>query len=67
MDKGLKWFMIHKIDPDIDTERMFIKESLESAGVISDVQEVQFVSPVLGTNFDKDSFFTNGKLFVIWL
>jgi len=67
LDEGIKWFITHKINPDIDTERNFVKESLQSAGVIADAQEVQFVSPMLGENFGGDQFFTNGKLYIIWL
>lgn len=67
LDEGIKWFITHKINPDIDTERNFVKESLQSAGAIADAQEVQFVSPVLGTNFSNDPFFTDGRLYIIWL
>lgn len=66
-DEGVKWFVTHKINPDIDTERIFVKKSLQSAGVIVDAREVQFVSPVLGTNFGNDPFFTNGKAYVVVL
>ncbi len=67
LDEGSKWFIIHKINPDIDTERTFVEESLQSAGVIAKMQEVQFVSPVIGTNFVNDPFFTDGKLLIIYL
>ncbi len=67
LDEGIKWFITHKINPDIDTEKTFVEESLQSAGVISSVKEVQFVSPVLGTNFSNDPFFTNGRLYIIQL
>jgi len=67
LDERIKWFITHKINPDIDTERNFVKESLQSAGVIADAQEVQFVNPILGTNFSNDPFFTDGKLFIIRL
>ncbi len=67
LDEGSKWLIIHKINPDIDTERTFVEKSLQSAGVIVKMQEVQFVSPVLGTNFINDPFFTDGKLFIIYL
>lgn len=67
LDKGIKWLFTHKIDPDIDTEKQYIKDTLESAQVIEDIQEIQFVNPILGSNFGKDPFFTNGKLFIIYL
>lgn len=67
LDVGLKWFVTHRISPDIDTERAFVKDSLESAGVVARLREMQLVDPVLGTNFAEDAFFTNGKLYVIVL
>lgn len=67
LDEGIKWLVTHRINPDIDTERLFVKDSLQSAGVVQDWQEIQFVNPVLGKNFSKDPFFTSGKTFVILL
>ncbi len=67
LDVGFKLYVTHRISPDIDTERTFVKDSLDSAEVVSSVREIQFVAPVLGTNFAKDAFFTNGKLYVVVL
>lgn len=66
-DQGYKWFLTHAINPDLDSERAFVLNSLESAGVVSSVQEVQFVSPTLGTNFADEPFFTDGKLYILYL
>jgi undecaprenyl-diphosphatase len=66
-DKGIKWFITHKISPDIDTERTFVKENLQSTGAIENVQEIQFVKPVLGANFSNDPFFTYGRTYIIVL
>lgn len=65
LDTAIKWFVTHRINPDIDTEKLFVKDSLQSASVIDNVQEIQFVDPVLGQNFSNDAFFTNGKLYVV--
>lgn len=65
LDVGIKWLITHRISPDIDTERVFVMDSLQSAGVIARVQEIQFVNPTLGKNFNNDAFFTNGKLFIV--
>ncbi len=65
LDTAIKWLVTHRINPDIDTEKNFVKESLQSANVIGAVQEGQFVDPVLGQNFSNDAFFTNGTLYVI--
>ena len=67
LDQGIKYLITHKINPDIDTEKEFIKNNLELAEVVTNSQEVQFVKPVLGENFSNDPFFTNGKLFIIYL
>lgn len=65
LDTAIKWLITHRISPDIDTEKSFVKDSLQSASVIENPQEIQFVDPVLGTNFSSDVFFTNGKLYIL--
>ncbi len=65
LDTAIKWFITHRISPDIDSEKLFVKDSLQSSGAVDGVQEIQFVDPVLGQNFSNDTFFTNGKLFII--
>jgi len=65
LDTAIKWLITHRINPDIDTEKSFVKDSLQSASVIENSQEIQFVDPVLGTNFSNDAFFTNGKLYIV--
>lgn len=65
LDTAIKWLITHRISPDIDTEKSFVKDSLQSAGVIESVNEIQFVDPFLGRNFSSDEFFTNGKLYLI--
>lgn len=67
LDTAIKWLVTHRINPDIDTEKFFVKDSLQSANLVGAVQEVQFVDPVLGQNFSNDAFFTNGKLYIIRL
>ncbi len=67
LDQGYKWFITHNINPDIDSEREFVKNSLESAGVVSSAQKIQFVHPVLGTNFANEPFFTDGKIYILYL
>ena len=67
LDQGYKWFITHNINPDIDSEREFVKNSLESAGVVSSAQEIPFVHPALGTNFAAEPFFTDGTLYILHL
>lgn len=66
-DIGMKWFMIHKINPDIDTEREVLFSDLEKAGVVLSYEKQQSVKPALGKNFSGDQFFTDGKLYSIVL
>ena len=67
LDTAIKWLVTHRISPDIDTEKSFVRDSLKLVSEIGNVQEIQFVDPVLGQNFSSDAFFTNGKLYIIKL
>ena len=67
LDVGLKWGITHKIKPDIDTEREFLFNDLQSAGAAARHKKKQFVDPVLGRNFSGDQFFTDGKIYIIEL
>lgn len=66
-DAGIKWPLIHRINPDIDTERDYVFTDLVDADRVSITQKIDFVSPVLGQNFGGDPFFTNGQLYEIVL
>ncbi len=64
-DSGIKWGITHQISPDIDTEREFLYNDLQSTGMITNATKQQFVAPKLGINFLGDLFFTDGKLYLI--
>ena len=66
-DIGVKWFITHTIKPDIDTERELLFSDLENAGVILNSSKEKFVEPTLGENFSGDQFFTDGKLYLIYI
>ena len=66
-DRGIKWGVTHKINPDIDTEREFLFEDLQKTGMISKSEKEQFVDPVLGNNFSGDPFFSDGKLYILFI
>lgn len=66
-DVGMKWFITHKIKPDIDTEREVLLADLESGGLVLGYEKQQSVEPTLGKNFSGDQFFTDGKLYSIVL
>lgn len=53
----------HHIDPNIDAERSYIIESLGT----KNVNYINLVSPQIGKNAAGDSFFTDGKVAVIYL
>ncbi len=67
LDTGIKWMITHKIAPDIDTERELLFSDLEKTGLTNSSQKIQSVAPVLGQNFTGDQFFTDGKLYIIFL
>lgn len=67
LDIGLKWGIIHKISPDIDSERERLSADFLQAKIVDVVQHVQFVNPMLGYNEYKDPFFTEGMLSVMIL
>lgn len=67
LDIGLKYGITHTIKPDIDTEREYLFNNLQTSGVIVKFQKEQFVEPTLGQNFSGDPFFTDGKTYLIFL
>lgn len=66
-DTASKWLVIHKINPDIDTEREFLYNNLQATGLIASSRKEQFVEPVPGKNFSGDPFFTDGKMYLVFL
>ncbi len=66
-DIGVKWFITHQIKPDIDTERDLLFSDLENTKIVSSFSKEKFVDPTLGTNFSGDPFFTDGKIYIIYL
>ncbi len=61
LDVGIKWGVIHRIRPDIDSERDILAADLQRAGMIDGARKVPLVDPVMGTNFSGDPFFTDGQ------
>ncbi len=66
-DARIKWGITHAIRPDIDTEREYVFSGLMNTGMVRQSEKVQFVSPVLGSNFSGDPFFTDGNAYSITL
>jgi len=67
LDRGLKWWIAHRILPDIDTEREFIVAGLDQTGLVRNFEKKDFVKPVLGKNFIGDDFFTDGQAYLVFL
>jgi membrane protein DedA with SNARE-associated domain/membrane-associated phospholipid phosphatase len=65
-DTSIKWLIIHKIAPDLDTERDLISTDLEHTGRLARFQKERFIEPTLGRNFYGDPFFTDGKIDIMW-
>lgn len=66
-DDGTRYLITHKIHPDIDTERDFIMQELSQTKLVLKNQLIQLVHPLLGQNQGQDTFFTDGKAYIVWL
>jgi LssY C-terminus/PAP2 superfamily len=60
-------FPTHQIAPDIDTERAYVKTSLQSTGRVAQTQTLQLVPPESGHNFNGDFFHTDGQAVILYL
>lgn len=65
LDMGIKWWVTHRINPDIDTEREYLFADLEQTGLINSSRKEKFVDPVLGQNSSGDPFFTDGEIYLL--
>lgn len=66
-DKGIKYFVTHSIQPDIDTEREYIYKDLIKNGKVQEEDKIQLVSPTLGQNQSGDQFFSDGETYILTL
>jgi membrane protein DedA with SNARE-associated domain/membrane-associated phospholipid phosphatase len=64
-NNGFKWGIIPKIAPDLDAERERFYIDLNRTGKIENHRTAQLVKPLIGKNFMGDSFFTDGKVYII--
>lgn len=65
LDAGMKWGLLHKMKPDMDTERDGLFKDLLSVGRITAYSRIRFIEPLSGHNFAGDLFFTDGYLWVL--
>ncbi len=65
-DNWIKWWITHKIDPDIDKERDYILKSLEKTNFIDSKKYIMLEKDWFNwTNFSGDPFFTNWKAYIL--
>ena len=64
-DESLKWGIIPKIAPDLDSQREMLYSDLDRAGKIQSFYKAQLVKPLIGINFTGDQYFTDGKIYII--
>jgi membrane-associated phospholipid phosphatase len=67
LDTGLKWGWAHRIGPNIDGEREKMVADLLRKELIAQAEKIPFTEPAVGKNFLADPFFSDGKLFAIYL
>ena len=65
LDAGMKWGLLHKMKPDIDSEREALLNDLLLGGKVTASYKNRFVEPLSDRNFAGDIFFTDGYLFVV--
>jgi len=62
---SFKWYIMPKINPDLDNQREQLLVGLNRAGKVKMFQKDQLVPPLTGVNFTGDPFFSDGKVYVI--
>jgi membrane protein DedA with SNARE-associated domain/membrane-associated phospholipid phosphatase len=64
---GVKWGMVPKISPDLDSERERLFQDLNQSGTIVLYQKNRIVAAQMGKNFIGDPFFTDGMAYMVTL
>lgn len=67
LDEGMKWGLLHKMKPDIDSERETLLSDLLLGGKLTASYKKRFVEPLSGSNFVGDVYFTDGYICVVVL
>ncbi|MBW4057037.1 MAG: hypothetical protein HIU83_16915 [Proteobacteria bacterium] len=65
LDEGMKWGLMHKMKPDVDSERESFLNDLLVGGKVTAYYKTRFVEPHSGRKFAGDSFFTDGYICVV--
>lgn len=67
LDTGLKWFVVHRISPDINTQRDFLTSTLENANMVISRRYITLSKPMTGFNITGDPFFSDGKAYLLYV
>ncbi len=67
LDVGLKWFIVHRISPNIDAQRNYLVAGFERAGVVTQKKYITLSKPFSGTNITGDPFFSDGKAVLLYV
>lgn len=62
LDAGMKWGLMHRMKPDLDSERETLLNDLLLGGRVTAYNKNRFVEPLSGRNFAGDTFFTDGYI-----
>ncbi len=62
-DDGMKWLIVHTMNPDVDSARKYLKSGINVKK--NKVEEEVFIRPETGKNFSGDTFYTDGKILII--
>ena len=64
-DDWLKWWITHKIDPNIDKEREFIYVDLNKSWLINTSKKTNILAPYKWKNFSWDMFYTDWNIYIL--
>jgi hypothetical protein len=67
LDSGLKWWLAHELNPDLNAAREEVVGNLHRSGSKTDVQKIEFVPPQTGKTSTGERFFTDGYLAVLYI
>lgn len=65
LDLGVNWWAIHKIDPNIDSEREYLFNEMKNKKILAGWSKQDFVKPALGKKKLSGPFFTDGKIYIM--
>ena len=65
MHVGMKWYLLHRIDPDTDAAAEFVVNSLKSTPADTSVCQTQLVPAEIGEYLLGMQYFSSGKLWIL--